>query len=234
MQFKTVLFDLDGTLLPMEQERFLKAYFGGLTKHLAPYGYDPEELVKGLWNGTAAMVKNNGPKTNEAVFWNTFEKQFGGRVRNDIEHFDSFYRDHFDAVAKSCGNTPEARRIIDGLHARGVRTVLATNPLFPAIATEKRMGWVGLTPADFTFYTTYENATSCKPNPNYYRSILQTIGDAPEDCLMVGNDVDEDMIAETLGMKVFLLTDCLINRHNADLERYPHGGFPELIQFLGI
>ena len=54
----------------------------------------------------------------------------------------------------------------------------------------------------------------------------------PEECLMVGNDVDEDMIAETLGMKVFLLTDCLLNRKNKDISGYPQGSFPELAEFI--
>ena len=45
-------------------------------------------------------------------------------------------------------------------------------------------------------------------------------------------DVKEDMVAATLGMQVFLLTDCLIYTENADISQYPHGGFPELIEFL--
>lgn len=49
---------------------------------------------------------------------------------------------------------------------------------------------------------------------------------------MVGNDVGEDMITQQLGMKVFLLTDCLINKQNADISQYPNGGFPELAYFL--
>ena len=40
-----ILFDLDGTLLPMDQNTFVKAYFGGLAKRLAPYGYDSEKLI---------------------------------------------------------------------------------------------------------------------------------------------------------------------------------------------
>lgn len=49
---------------------------------------------------------------------------------------------------------------------------------------------------------------------------------------MVGNDVTEDMVAETLGMKVFLLTDCLINKENKDISVYPHGDFAQLLQFI--
>ena len=49
---------------------------------------------------------------------------------------------------------------------------------------------------------------------------------------MVGNDVQEDMIAETVGMKVFLLTDCLINRNGADISVWPHGGFDDLLRWI--
>ncbi|MBR2432393.1 MAG: HAD family hydrolase, partial [Clostridia bacterium] len=77
MEIKAVLFDLDGTLLPMDQEVFVKSYFGRLAKKLAPHGYDPAKLVDGIWKGTAAMVKNDGTKNNEQAFLDTFTAIFG-------------------------------------------------------------------------------------------------------------------------------------------------------------
>ena len=65
---KTVLFDLDGTLLPMDQDTFTNAYFKELAKKMAPFGYNPDELVKGVWKVTGAMVRNDGTKTNEEAF----------------------------------------------------------------------------------------------------------------------------------------------------------------------
>lgn len=118
------------------------------------------------------------------------------------------------------------------LKERGYRIVLATNPYFPSIATENRIRWAGLTPEDFEYYTTYEHCTFCKPNPKYYWELLEKIGCQPEECLMIGNDVGDDMVAETLGMRVFLLTDCLINIENKDINAYPHGSFKELFKFI--
>ena len=69
---KAVLFDLDGTLLPMDVEEFQKSYFSSLAKFLAPYGYEPEKLVKSIWTGTKAMMKNDGTKSNEKAFWTVF------------------------------------------------------------------------------------------------------------------------------------------------------------------
>ena len=61
----TILFDLDGTLLPMDQIRFVNAYLGLLARTLAPHGYDPKTLVDAVWQGTRAMMTNTGEKTNE-------------------------------------------------------------------------------------------------------------------------------------------------------------------------
>lgn len=229
---KAVLFDLDGTLLPMDQDQFTVAYFKGIAAHLAPYGYDPKQLIDGIWTGTMAMIKNPGEQTNEAVFWQTFATLFGEHVREDEPRFAEFYRTGFQKVREICGFDARAAEIVRWLKARGVRVALATNPIFPAIATESRIRWAGLEPEDFELYTTYENINSCKPNPAYYREILARMDLKAEDCVMVGNDVGDDMVAKNLGMGVFLLTDCLINRKNDDVSAYPQGGFDELRAFL--
>ena len=229
---KFILFDLDGTLLPMDQAEFTKAYFGLLAKRLAPIGYEPKALIDAIWSGTAAMVKNRGEKKNEAVFWDRFAEIYGEEVREHLPYFDSFYIEDFDKVKASCGYTPAAREAIDTAKQLGFRVALATNPIFPSIATEKRIAWAGLSPADFELYTTYENSSYSKPNLDYYKDILAKLGAKAEECLMVGNDVSEDMIAEKLGMRVFLLTDNLINKNGEDISKYEHGSYPELIAFI--
>jgi len=232
MPVTTILFDLDGTLLPMDQHTFTRAYFTELGKKLAPHGYDPKELVDALWAGVAAMVKNDGSCTNEEAFWKVFASIYGEKAYEDTKYFDEFYRNDFNKVQPSCGYTPEAKKIVDKIKAKGYRVALPTNPLFPDSATSWRIRWAGFEPDEFEYYTTYDNSSYCKPNPKYYLEFLSRIGAKPEECLMVGNDVDEDMIAETLGMKVFLLTDCMINRHEKDISQWPHGGFKELNEFI--
>lgn len=227
-----ILFDLDGTLLPMDQEIFVKDYFTRLAKHIGPFGYDPNTLFQNLWKGVGAMVMNDGSVKNEVVFWKVFEQLYGKRVYDDIGLFEEFYRTDFQNTAKVCGYDPEAKRCVDAVKDMGYKVVLATNPIFPAIATESRMRWAGLAPEDFDYYTTYENSCYGKPNLKYYEEILEKIGAKPEECLMVGNDVAEDMVSEKLGMKVFLLTDCIINKHNEDIEKYPHGKFEDLMKFI--
>lgn len=229
---KTVLFDLDGTLLPMDQDNFVKAYFKNLAIKLAPHGYDPNKLIDGIWAGTAAMVSNDGSCLNEDRFWQKFAEIFGDKVYGDKDKFEEFYRNEFDNAAPVCGFNPLARVVVDKLKAKGITVALATNPIFPAIATEKRIRWAGLTPEDFKLYTTYENSRYCKPNLDYYKEICNKLGCKVEETLMVGNDVTEDMCAEKLGMRVFLLTDCLINKSGEDIHKYNSGNFNDLIAYI--
>ena len=131
-----------------------------------------------------------------------------------------------------CGFNAAAAETVRCLKAHGLRVALATNPIFPRIATEQRIRWAGLAPEDFALYTTYENSTFCKPNPDYYREVARTLGVSPVECLMVGNDALEDMAARETGMDVFLLTDCLINTKGRDLSAYPKGNFAALNAYL--
>jgi HAD superfamily hydrolase (TIGR01549 family) len=229
---KAVLFDLDGTLLPMTQEKFVKAYFGSLAKRLAPYGFEPEALYAGIWAGMKAMILNNGAETNEARWWETFDGLFGEMAKKSRGEIEAYYKEDFGKVSLSCGHNPMARVVTDVLKEHGVRLVLATNPVFPATATYQRAGWAGLDTDDFELITTYENSHYCKPNLKYYIEICEKLKLDPNECLMVGNDVGDDMVAEALGMKVFLLTDCLINKTDRSVEEFPNGNFDKLIRYL--
>lgn len=232
-EIKAILFDLDGTLLPMDQEVFLKAYMGSLCKAMMPHGYKSEELIATIWNGMYAMIGNDGEQTNEERFWCEFEKTYGEGSRADERLLAEFYEREFDKVSASCGYTELSRKIIDLCHARGFRVVLATNPVFPEIATQKRVRWAGLEPSHFELITHYGNSSHCKPNPDYYKEILEKIGLSASECIMVGNDVSEDMIARELGMGVFLLKNHIINKNDKDISEYPNGYYEDLLGFLG-
>jgi len=234
MSIKNILFDLDGTLLPMDQDLFVKSYLGNFAKKLAPLGYEPESFYKAMWAGVAAMTKNDGSVRNDEAFWNTFCGLLGEHVRNDEPVFDDFYHHEFQKAKDVCGFNPDASKTVRAIKAAGYRVILATNPLFPPIATESRIRWAGLEPEDFEYYTVYDNSYHCKPNPAYYQDIIEKLELNPEECLMVGNDVDEDMVAETLGMKVFLLTDTMINKHNKAISQYPQGSFHDLLNYLNF
>ncbi len=233
MKLTTVLFDLDGTLLPMDEDLFVKVYFKNLCEKLAPLGYDPEKLISTVWGGTAAMMKNDGSKPNCEAFWDFFCGVFGEKSRNDEPVLEEFYKNEFCRAREVCGFDTLADKTIKEIKKLGLRTALATNPLFPQVATLGRIGWAGCEREDFELITTYENSRFCKPSEGYYLDILGELGVSPEECLMVGNNVDEDIrAAERLGMRVFLFPNCLINKSGSDYSHYPQGSFAELIDYI--
>ena len=64
------------------------------------------------------------------------------------------------------------------------------------------------------------------------KEIAENLGLSPSEIMMVGNDTSDDMSAEKIGMKVFLLTKCLINRIELDISSFPNGEIKDLIKIL--
>ncbi len=230
---KNVLFDLDGTLLPMEsQEDFVKAYFGALCKRFCKeLNLTPEQLTAIVWGGTKAMFVNDGKTPNKDVFWKYFAEKYNPDVLNKEEDFDNFYRNEFSSAKVTTTENPLAQPVVELLKSKGYRVVLATNPVFPIVATANRASWAGVDPDLFEYITVYENSSYCKPNPEYYKEILQKLNMKAEECMMVGNDVDEDMCTAALGMDTYLVTDCLENKHNKEYSQYKQGTFADFYEF---
>ncbi len=232
MSIKAILFDLDGTLLPISQEVFTKHYFTALAGKLQTVGYEPQKFLKTLNFGVRAMLYNNGTVSNEEVFWHIFTSEYGKVSRQSEKIFEEFYENEFRKLKIYSKENPDSRKVLDLCHKKKFKTVLATNPVFPEVAVKERLSWNGMALSDFEFVTTYTNSRFCKPEQGYYLDIAEMLGVEPRECLMVGNDVSDDMPAKDTGMSVFLLTDCLLNAEPKDLERYPSGGFAELIKFI--
>lgn len=227
----TVLLDLDGTLLPFEQDEFIKTYFGLLCKRLAPMGFAPDAVVSGMWQGSKAMILNDGAVLNRDRFWEVFSMHLGEEIRQEEERLDEFYLGEFDTVKAVLRGDTCAKAVVERLKSKGYTVVLATNPLFPEQAQRTRMSWAGLTPQDFALVTHYRNSHYCKPNLQYYREILDTIGKQPQECLMVGNSVSEDMVAESLGMQTYLVTGFVENPNNEPTDRFTQGSLEEFMLY---
>lgn len=232
MQIKYIFFDMDGTLLPMDAEVFARTYFKLLTKKMLPHGYEPETIINGINAGITAMQTNDGTRRNQEIFWEHFAEVAGERVYADRALFDEFYAVDFQRISSSCGYTPEAKRTVELCKELGYRVVVATEPIFPLSAMESRLRWAGIDPSEVDYITSYETSGYCKPDLGFYCELLMRFGITAEDCVMVGNDVGEDLPAEELGMKVFLLTDCLINKKNADINQWEHGGYAALQSWI--
>lgn len=230
--YDTILFDLDGTLVPFLQDEFIRAYFKLLVRRLTPMGYDGDKLVQALWAGVDAMIRNDSSATNRQVFWDVFTREMGIQALALESVLDDFYAREFDGARSVLREDADRSGLIRSLREKGYGLVLATNPVFPAVAVETRMHWVGLAPSYFDYITTYENSRRSKPNPGYYQDILTHTGKRPEECLMIGNNPVDDMAAREAGLDVFLVTDYLENPGGLPVEGWPHGSFGELEKLL--
>lgn len=230
---KAIFFDLDGTLLPMNLKEFLSRYLPLITAEAAHLA-QPGLVGRWIMQGTQAMtLLEGGDKTCEDIFWKEFCSISGGERRQYEPVFTSFYEGGFDALGALCPRELRTAQIVSAAREKGLRCALATMPVFPRIATHKRLGWAGLRPEDFEVITTYEICHAAKPSTGYYREILDWMGLEPAECIMVGNDVGDDMIpALTLGMDAFYVDAWPENRTGAP-ERYTwRGGYDELLDFV--
>ena len=224
-----ILFDLDGTLMPVSQDDFTKAYFKALTSKASSLGYEKDAFVKAIWAGTSAMQNNDGSAHNDVRFWEVFSGMMG--TSNDLRPmFDSFYANEFDSVKSILPRPIDHSSMINMLREKGYFLVLATNPFFPMTAIRTRLSWFGLSAEDFLYITHYENSCYCKPSMGYYKEIFHNIGRSPEECLMIGNNADEDACVAELGAEVYLVTD--VPEGHGSAGSYSHGSFAELKAYL--
>lgn len=232
MQYQAILFDMDGTLVPMNTDTFTKGYFKFLYAKLAPYGLDAASFGKNMWTGVAAMVHNDGTVTNEERFWEVFVKLTG--VDKDIINSQclDFYGNEFQKARQFTQENPLAVEAIRAAREKAEHVILATNPLFPMVGQDTRMSWVGLKRSDFDMVTAYEEERYCKPNPMYYTSICQRMNLRPEACLMIGNDEEEDAYAASqAGLNAWLVTDWMIPSREHPWNG-PRGTFAEMVEML--
>ena len=234
MSIKHILFDLDGTLLPMVQDEFVKYYMPLLARSYMRAGVsvDPKKFIGAVWAGYEAMVKNDGSRTNREAFWSYMEPELPLSTEESENIALRFYENEFNEAICTTKPTPVSNRIVKRARERGFETYLATNPVFPRCATLNRIRWAGLDEDDFKMITTYETCTYCKPNPKYFRNILEEYCLNPAECLMVGNDVGEDLSIRTLGVKTYLVTDTMENKKNLPIESEYTGTLDELLQFV--
>ncbi len=231
-RYKAILFDLDGTLLPMDMEVFTNGYFKELYKTVNLPQIPIQSFVDAIWKGTYSMMKNDGSKTNHDAFWDTFSKL----IDHDVDDIDKrclgFYANEFRLSKHYTQDNPLAVRAVKTARRKADKVILATNPIFPMVGQETRLGWIDLKKEDFDLVTCYENERFCKPNPKYFEAVLNKMSLRPDECLMIGNDEKEDMLCATMaGIDAYLVEDTMIRceEHPWDGER---GSFTDMLKVL--
>ncbi len=231
---KTILFDLDGTLLPIEQDKF-HLFFQDYVKLISKFCahlVDPELFAQTLRDATITMFRNDGLKTNEEVFMSNFLPALNLKKEEIYPLLESFYLTEFRELKKHTEPSDLSGLIVQEAVDRGWQIVLATNPVFPRIAVDERMNWVNIRDYPWHYISSYEKSRACKPSLIYYKDLVEELGLVPQECWMIGNDRDEDMIAGKLGFKTFLVTDNSIGEGKNSPEPSVEGSMKELLLFM--
>lgn len=209
---RVLMFDLDGTLLPVESGFFMHDY----PEAAAPYFADliePGAFKDALFKSTWDMVNNLDPVLlNIDAFGLSFERRVGEKWERLWSIFEQFYSEGFPKLRSLVPESEVALRVVRECLEQGWEIVLATNALFPESAVRERMRWCGVEDLPWKFIPTLEVMHFCKPHIQYYQEIVDILGLDPKRCIMIGNDMQEDMVASRLGMKTILVEDFCIDR----------------------
>lgn len=230
-RFNTVLFDLDGTLLPINGEAFEAIYFKGLSSYFLDK-YEPKEFIKLIWTATKAMVMDTSSKTNEEAFMESLQSLVNEDITWMQERFNQFYLNEFDQIRVAVTPNISIQKAVKLLKEKGYRLVIATNPMFPKIAIEKRIKWTGCDRDDFEYVTSFEKNHYCKPQLKFYEEVVSDCGLNPNECLMVGNDINEDMIVSKLNMSTYLITNHVIQSDSIPDTVTYSGDYDDFYQFV--
>ncbi|MCK8113995.1 HAD family hydrolase [Anaerosoma tenue] len=203
---RAVLFDLDGTLLDLDLDAFLRRYFVALEDAARPiFASDGERSVfmESLTHSVRAMMDPHPGRTNRDVFFAHMLERSGVDMELHWPVFESFYAEVFPTLVGAACPAKGARRAVSTAIDLGLRVAIATNPIFPRVAIDHRLRWAGVHDLPVQVVTTYEQMLACKPLAEYYRQTCEMLETDPRDCMMVGDDRALDMPASDIGMQTF-------------------------------
>ncbi len=212
-KYKTIFFDLDGTLVLEDYQLFIKLYLKSLAKVLAKNGYENEsDLAKLILKSEQAMVNNDGTKLNEQAFWDYLDQKIDVNHEHLEKTLNDFYASYLcNDLAPCATKNKEMVEIIEYLKKKEYPLILTTNSVFPVIANAERLKWNDLDISTFSYVTNFDNSHYAKPNPQYYQEVLDKLNLKSSDVLMIGNDALTDGAALKCGIDFYLVTDSVLN-----------------------
>lgn len=209
-----ILFDLDGTLIPMNHDEFVAEMFSTINTKFEKMGKPNNYITNTFLLSIKNMYNNNGNTLNKNLFWDTFKNAFPKDYEVIKNALLNYYENEFKLVKNVVKQKANHSELINFCKQNFDYVILATNPFFPETAVQTRLKWMALSVNDFDYVTTFDNSHYAKPNVNYYKEILNKFSLQPQNCIMVGNDELEDYIAaSSIGIKTILAGDFVISRN---------------------
>jgi FMN phosphatase YigB (HAD superfamily) len=212
---------------------FIPAYIEGLAKHF-PDVPDPAIFARAVKDSIRALlVSDAGAVNNEQFFLAALGRQLGLDAGLCGERLRRYCVNGMASLEPLVRPLSLARNILARCFERGLKVVVATNPVFPRPLVEARLRWAEIADFPFDYVTTFDNSRYCKPHPGDFRDVLGQLGLAPAECGMVGNDTEHDLGARWAGIPTFLVDTWLLDRAHGEYVTDFRGGHSDLFRFLG-
>ena len=192
MKITTVLLDAGGVILDESEHEEKRAEI--IVELLN--AVIPEYSISMYHSDIEEAVNSFCPKTYQYVFWK--------HLKDNKSMFEKLYSMHLDkwqerkpSLELSSGLETEVRTIckdfklgIAGQYGEEILSILKKRSILDC----------------FAYHLTQNDFSITKPDPRYYEQIIQVFGVAPQQCIMVGDRIDNDIIpAKRLGMKTILI-----------------------------
>jgi HAD superfamily hydrolase (TIGR01549 family) len=232
---KTLLLDLDNTLITNDKEPFVGAYVKTLANRLSS-NIDPNSIIKTLLSATKTMAQNQQPDlTLMDVFDTVFYPALGVRKEDVQATINQFYDRDFPGLRALTSPRPEAVRLVEQALGLGYQIGIATNPLFPLTAIQQRLAWANL-PVDryrFALVPSYSSFHFAKPDPAYFAEFLAQMGWPNGPVIMVGDDIEMDIVgARQLGIASFWISSGADTTWTGSDPEPPRGSLADVLPFV--
>jgi len=233
-EIDTLLFDLDGTIIDLKRKAEILFYLRAF-KRFKKY-FNPVSFYFSFRKSLRCLQANRTEHLNYDVFLEKMAR-FG---RTTPQVIDSLASEMVEKDFRSLGAfftaVPGARDAVALAHRLEYRLVLATNPVFQEKTVLYRMEWAGLIPDHFLFITSSQNMNRCKPSVEFYERLLARLDLKPRQCLMIGDNPDEDLPAHDIGIRTFLVETPLsikaIRKNITNPRLDALGTYPELMNWM--
>ena len=199
-----VLFDLDSTLLDVDVgNSFMEQYTRFLAEQLVP-----QDVERGLAVLAGAMYSLLASEAHAETNQGWLRQRLGDERKMPLPEIQGSFKRIVGKIAAGMGSrrdaATEAHLLIRQVHERGLKVVMATMPIYPRDLITERLRWAGVRPW-ISHVACLEANRRSKLHRSYFVETSSAVGALPEQCLLVGWDVDQELPALDAGMAVHLL-----------------------------
>lgn len=206
---KAVLFDLDNTLITNPDEAFIARYLSLIDSFFVQEaGVDNvSHTLINCVRSFSNLTKKREIITNLQWIIAQLEKTHTIHSHQINQLYQQFIDTQYLELKTFITPRKLANQIIETLKSQSIILAIATNPLYPQKEILKRMAWGDLVPpSEFAFITHAENMHYAKPNPAYYAELVARVGVEPDEALMIGDSITNDIEpARRAGLQTFYI-----------------------------